>query len=190
MTVYGKGKPEEIVIKLAELLPPRSQVLDIGSGEGRHALYLARKGFKVEAWDKDSSEIALLKEKASKESLELVAETCDMRDLRIGYDRWSAVITAFSLQYLKPEEAVERLFHIRAALLPGGYHALLLFTERGLLARQRNDRFYPRVHETLKHYEKWDILVNGLEMRTCLHRGPGDTELENETLVLLARKPV
>lgn len=189
MTVYGKGEPESIIVKLAELLPRGSMVLDIGAGEGRHALHLARQGIKVEAWDKSAQEINTLRSIAAKEGLEVHAEICDMRDFRIGFNNRDAIINSFSLHYLRPEDATERLFHIRTSLKPNGYHAMLQFTENGDLARMGRPRFFPKVEEVLKHYSKWEIVAKSVEMRTCAQRGPQDQELRNEALVLLARKP-
>jgi tellurite methyltransferase len=190
MAVYGKGEPESIIVQLAEKLPSGSMTLDMGAGEGRHALYLARQGIKVEAWDKEAKEISTLKAMAAKENLEIHAEVCDMRDFRIGYNNRDAIINSFSLHYLKPEDAIERLHHIRTSLKRGGYHALLQFTENGDLARTGNNRFFPKTDEILKHYAKWEIVAKSVEMRVCAQRGPQGQKLQNETLILLARKPL
>jgi tellurite methyltransferase len=190
MAVYGKGEPENIIVQLAEKLPRGSMTLDMGSGEGRNALYLARHGIKVEAWDKDAREIGTLKALAAKENLEIHAEVCDMRDFRIGYNNRDAIINSFSLHYLRPEDAIERLHHIRTSLKRGGYHAILQFTENGDLARAGHQRFFPKVDETLKAYAKWEIITKSVEMRPCAQRGPQGQELNNEVLVLLARKPL
>ena len=91
MDVHRKGAPENIILQLAETLPRGSMTLDMGSGERRNALYLARQGIKVEAWDKNAKEIDTLKAMAAKENLEIHAEVCDMRDFRIGYNNRDAI---------------------------------------------------------------------------------------------------
>lgn len=44
--IYGKA-PAKFLAKNFEFIPPGSKVLDIGMGEGRNAVYLASKGYKV-----------------------------------------------------------------------------------------------------------------------------------------------
>ncbi len=190
MTIYSYGQAEPIVQKLIELLPPQSEILDIGCGEGRNTLPLARHGMRVEGWDKDLKEIDNLQKLAGQEQLPIKVVPCDMRDFRIGYDRWNAILTILCLHYLRPEDAIERLLRVRLALIPGGYHALVVFTKDGDLARQRDDRFYPPLHELKKHYASWEIITEKIDSVRCLQKGPQGQTLINECLTLLARKPL
>lgn len=52
MTVHEGLSPSNWVKRCSELLRPRSTVLDLACGSGRHAHYLAGKGHKVTALDK------------------------------------------------------------------------------------------------------------------------------------------
>lgn len=190
MTTYADGQPEPIIDQLMQLLPPEGQVLDIGCGEGRNTLPLARRHFRVEGWDNDEQELLTLRSKAGNEGLRIKTGHCDMRDLRIGYDRWDAILTILCLHFLRPEDAVERLQYIRSGLKPGGYHGLVVFTDNGTLSRQRNDRFFPKLEEMLRSYAKWEIVTQETGMATCLKPGLRGDTLTNEHLTLLARKPL
>lgn len=190
MTTYSGGKPEPIVSQLIKLLPPQSHVLDIGCGEGRNAIPLARAGFQVEGWDKSSAELKILTQHAEAENLPIKTISCDMRDFRVGYDRWNAVLTIFCLHFLQPKEATERLTYIRANLIPGGYHALVAFTGDGPLAKLRNDRFYPSIRELMKPYESWEKILCENGTSSCIQKDRNGQPLENERLTLLARKPL
>lgn len=50
--------PSVWVVRWAEQLPPGGRVLDIASGNGRHARYLALRGHSVEAVDRDPAAIS------------------------------------------------------------------------------------------------------------------------------------
>ncbi len=52
--------PSPWVTRFAPLLPPGSTLLDLACGAGRHARYLASRGFLVDAVDRDASALALL----------------------------------------------------------------------------------------------------------------------------------
>ncbi|RBP95343.1 tellurite resistance protein TehB [Cytobacillus firmus] len=52
------GKPSEEVINVSKHLHRNSKILDLGCGDGRHAIYLARMGHIVDAIDISKAGIA------------------------------------------------------------------------------------------------------------------------------------
>ena len=50
---HGLTAPSEWVVRWAPLIRPGGRVLDLAAGSGRHARYLARLGFEVDAVDRD-----------------------------------------------------------------------------------------------------------------------------------------
>ncbi|QPQ33943.1 methyltransferase domain-containing protein [Lysinibacillus sp. JNUCC-52] len=57
-THYAFGNPSEEVVVWAKTLQAGASILDIGCGDGRHAVYLAQLGFEVEAIDISEAGIA------------------------------------------------------------------------------------------------------------------------------------
>lgn len=60
MTPTHLDVPSPWVTRFAPLLPPGGTLLDLACGAGRHARYLAARGFLVDAVDRDASALALL----------------------------------------------------------------------------------------------------------------------------------
>ena len=54
------GNPSRWVRRFAPLIAPGGRVLDLACGSGRHSLFLAAEGFRVEAVDRDAAAIAAL----------------------------------------------------------------------------------------------------------------------------------
>ena len=54
------GNPSRWVRRFAPLVAPGGRVLDLACGSGRHSLFLAAEGFRVEAVDRDAAAIAAL----------------------------------------------------------------------------------------------------------------------------------
>lgn len=53
-------EPSPWVSRFAPLITPGGRVLDLACGNGRHALWLAERGFRIEAVDRDESALAKL----------------------------------------------------------------------------------------------------------------------------------
>jgi tellurite methyltransferase len=62
------GDPAEELINLVGLLASEADVLDMGCGEGRNALYLAERGFNVTAIDISAAGIKKLKHFADRKN--------------------------------------------------------------------------------------------------------------------------
>ena len=66
--------PAQVLSEYAYLLPESGTVLDLACGRGGNALFLARRGFAVHAWDISKAAIEGLNRQARSEGLEI--ETC------------------------------------------------------------------------------------------------------------------
>lgn len=106
-------------------------MLDVACGRGRHALFLARRGFRVHAIDRNLEAILALRHRARDEGLDVSASVIDLETSPppvLGVARYDAVVV---FNYLH-----RPLFpSIRAAVSPGGLLVYETFTtaqsERG-----------------------------------------------------------
>lgn len=98
------------------LVPVGSAVLDVACGSGRHAMQMARQGFRVHAIDRDPEAIASLRTAARAEGLDVEGEVLDLETdppPTLGHARYGAVVV---FNYLH-----RPLFPaLRDALAPGG----------------------------------------------------------------------
>jgi len=68
---YFGAEPEPLLKHHRHLLDKSHRILDIGAGQGRHALFLAREGFKVDAIDSSKVAIETVSAMAAKENLDI-----------------------------------------------------------------------------------------------------------------------
>ncbi|POR53774.1 methyltransferase family protein [Paraburkholderia eburnea] len=61
-TMHGVGEPSQWVRQWAHLIAPGGTVLDLASGAGRHARWLAQRGHPVAALDRDAAALATLRD--------------------------------------------------------------------------------------------------------------------------------
>jgi SAM-dependent methyltransferase len=53
--------PSSWIVKYARLIPKKGRILDLACGSGRHAIWLAKQGYQVNALDRDAKALANMK---------------------------------------------------------------------------------------------------------------------------------
>jgi SAM-dependent methyltransferase len=117
------GEASPWVVRFAPLIAPGGAVLDYASGGGRHARWLAQRGWRVEAVDRDAAALALLAGEAR-----VATRQADLEDGPWPYAgrRFDAVVVTNYLY--RP-----RLGELLACLDPGGvliYETFMVGNER------------------------------------------------------------
>ena len=88
-------QPAPWLIDNLDLIRPRGRVLDVASGRGRNALFLAERGYAVRAVDRNQSALDTLLERAtslSRGSIAVEAIDLETGGVSLGHRRYDAVI--------------------------------------------------------------------------------------------------
>ncbi len=113
---WARAEPE--VLAHAENLAPRAQILDLGAGIGRHALALARMGFKVSALDAAPESLVAIR--AGAEGLDIDLHQGLMTALPFADSAFDHVLS-WNVIYHGDEAVVSQtIAEIRRVLKPGG----------------------------------------------------------------------
>ena len=123
------GRPQAEIVHLYQQGAIRGRVLDVGSGTGENALYLAAQG--LEAWGVDGAPRAVDKARAKAEARGLAAQfhLGDALDLAPLGARFDAIIDSGLFGTLSIEERRLYARSLAAALRPGGMAYLLVWSE-------------------------------------------------------------
>ncbi|MFY9821487.1 MAG: class I SAM-dependent methyltransferase [Thermoanaerobaculia bacterium] len=111
--IFGT-EPIPFLVDNLDLIPPQGRALELAMGEGRNAVYLAQKGFKVTGVD--ISEVAAKKCKslAARRKVDVEVVIADLRDYKIQPNTYD-LITNF---YFPQPDLIPK---IKEALKPGGF---------------------------------------------------------------------
>lgn len=117
----GELWPREPNVFLAEFAASLSpgRALDLGAGEGRNAIWLARRGWRVTVLDVSSVALERAAQRAAEEGVELDCVEADWRDYRPG----PASLELAVISFMHPDPEVRATMFRRAgeALVPGGH---------------------------------------------------------------------
>jgi SAM-dependent methyltransferase len=127
---YGTEPNEFLAANAERYLPANGEVLCVAEGEGRNAVFLARRGFRVTGVD--SSAVGLAKARGLAEQNGVAIETvvADLADFDLGDGRWDGIV---SIWCHTPPTLRARLHRsMVTALRPGGVLLLESYTPKQL----------------------------------------------------------
>ncbi len=113
---YGK-EPNDFLRRTADDILP-GEVLCLGEGEGRNAVFLAQLGFKVTAVDLSEVGLAKAQRLAAERGVKINTVQADLANFEIAADRWGAIVSIFC--HLPPEIRAPLHRRVVAGLKPGG----------------------------------------------------------------------
>ena len=152
--VYNPA-PNAFLVEVTRALKP-GRALDVGMGQGRNAIYLARQGWKVIGVDISDEGIRQAKEHAGKLGLRLDTVQSPIESYDFGREQWDLILFC----YFDPRPYAEKVL---AALKPGG--AIIV---EGLQKRTSKTRLTPgwfednellRLFPTLRVLRYEDVLA-------------------------------
>ncbi len=89
------------------------KVLDVGCGTGLFSMRLAEMGCKVTGVDVSKEMLAIAREKAKKENLEIDFRAMDVYDLDFADESFDAVLSMATFEFVKsPKEAYYEMFRV------------------------------------------------------------------------------
>jgi 2-polyprenyl-3-methyl-5-hydroxy-6-metoxy-1,4-benzoquinol methylase len=145
---HALGEPaKEFVAFFDQYEKQNASVLDVGCGQGRDALFIARRGHRVTGVDISETGIAQLLEDARREGLQVEGRVADLRDYD-PQEAYDVVVIDRTLHMLAPDTRLKLLQRLIQATRDGGYL---------LIADQKSN--LPDMKETLENDgDHWTIL--------------------------------
>jgi tellurite methyltransferase len=157
---WGKG-PSPFCLKVLEILPPTRplRLLDIGCGEGRNAVFFARNGYQVTAFDLAESGIHKTRRLAQEAGVPIEAFQANLLEYRLTQP-FDVIFCHGCLHYVPPEMRAALLHNYRDFTNPGGLNVLSAFVKKPFIppAPDAEPTAHPWLSgELFTHYHDWLI---------------------------------
>ncbi len=122
---YGT-EPNTFLAAFVDRLPAGGTVLSLGEGEGRNAVYLAERGFRVHALDESAVGLAKAHRLATTRGVSMTTECVDLAHYAFAPARWDAIISIWC--HLPSQLRTRVHADVVRSLRPGGVYLLEAYT--------------------------------------------------------------
>lgn len=118
---------KEVVKELDDINISTAEILEIGIGNGRDSIFMAKKGHNVIGIDISPEPVSIAKEKAKKGKVENVKfETGDAENLKYEPDTFDVVYSVAAIHSTPLQSVLKEIYRV---LKPGGIAKLFLYTK-------------------------------------------------------------
>lgn len=128
---YWGIEPSKMCLRVLDLLPPSThlKLLDIGCGEGKDAVFFARNGYDVTAFDISDAGIEKTKRLADNAGIQVKVFKADILDFRLDCS-YDILFSSGVLHYIKPQLRNEIFSNYKQFTKPNGLHVFNVFVQK------------------------------------------------------------
>jgi tellurite methyltransferase len=153
--------PSNMCLEIIKLMPPDKslKVLDIGCGEGKDAVFLARCGYDVSAFDISETGIEKLKQLADKARVYINVFKANICDYRLDC-KYDILFSSGVLHYIKPELRDEIFDNYRNNTNENGLNVFNVFVKKPFILpspEKEEHSYHWRSGQLLTFYHDWLI---------------------------------
>lgn len=151
-------KPNELLQIVWPLADSGTNFLDLGAGLGRDSIFMAQKGFKVDAVEVDGDKIARIKQISGFTELPITAHQVKAELFPIEKDKYSIINLNNVLQFIEKGTAVELIKSVQNQICPSGFVVISAFTNRDPSYEQYKTLGYFQPNELREYFKNWVII--------------------------------
>lgn len=161
---YWGREPNHMCVTAVSYFDPATirgkRAIDLGTGEGRDLIYLARHGFDATGVDLSRPGLDKAQRWAAEEGLSVRTICESLLTFRLT-EEYDLVYSSGSLTYIPPHLRAEAIANYKAHTRVGGLNVFNVFVEKPFIPTPHDwgvDEYFYRSGELLAHYWDWEIL--------------------------------
>ena len=172
---YWGERPSRMCYEIMKICPPEKplRLLDIACGEGKDAVFFARNGYNVTAFDAVALGLDKARRLADQVGVEINFFQANMLDFRLDTE-FDIVFCSGALHYIPQELRKEILENYQNHTSAGGLHALNVFVRKPFVRNPsdgKEGRFKWVSGELFTYYADWLITACNERVFDCMSGG-------------------
>ncbi|MDZ7798232.1 MAG: methyltransferase domain-containing protein [Patescibacteria group bacterium] len=175
-------EPNKYVTQIHKIIKS-GKVLDVGVGEGRNALFLAKQGFEISGIDVSKEAICKFLKFAKTENLNVSGIVSDI----VNFDfkqNYEVIISIATLHLISKNKVVDIIKKIKEHTKPNGINLLTVFTKKDIGFKEYPNLYFFDEDELKELYKDWQILEYKNYVKEETHSKPH----KHHICVLIAKK--
>lgn len=165
--------------------------LDIGTGRGRNAIYLAQHGFTVDAFDVNPQAIQVLDNIIEKEGIDTIRT--GIKDLNQDPSisgQYDILVCTVVMMFLQPETIPPLLEQMQKATKPGGINIIVCAMDTDAYPVKSDLSFSFKEGELRDYYQGWELLKYNEDVGELHRRNPDGSYVLQQFATMIAKKPL
>jgi Cyclopropane fatty acid synthase and related methyltransferases len=158
---YWGIQPSSMCLKVLEFMPPirPMKLLDIGCGEGKDAVFFARCGYDVSAFDVSEAGLEKTKKLADSARVHVRTFRSNIWDYRLD-EKYDILFSSGTLHYIKPELRDEIIENYKSHVNDQGIVAFQVFVKKPFISappEKENHSFHWKSGHLFAYFHDWYI---------------------------------
>lgn len=188
---YWGFKPSSTCLRVLQLLPPEKplKLLDIGCGEGRNAVFFARNGYEVTAFDLSSKGVEKTKALAENIGVNINVFEADVLKYRLK-EPFDILFSTGVFHYVPNSLRTEMINNYMEHTMPSGLNVFSAFVKKPFIPKAPDAESIAnhwKSGELFTYYHEWQIEYCTEEIFDCNSSGVPHKHAVNR---IIAKKQV
>lgn len=173
---YWQFRPSSMSYKILELQPPAQKpmrALEIGCGEGGNAVFLARNGYSVTAFDLAEVGVQKTRENAEKNNVSVEVFRADINEY-LPTENFDLIFSSGTVQYLLPEKRQMFIENCKDRTNINGLNVFHTFVKKPFVQKApdaEDNEYLWQSGELLSFYSDWKTEHFVEEIKSCNSSG-------------------
>ena len=174
-TDFVFGNPEKELMRLLRRKEPKilKKALDVGCGDGRNAIFLAKRGYSVTCIDNSIEALKKIENRLKgtriRRKLKLINR--NLKQFYLEKEHYDLIMCIRTFHEIGKKTTLNIIRQMQHLTRPRGINYLAFFIHRKG-TYMKKDCYYPDKTEILKEYSKWRIVLNENVLETHNHYLP------------------
>ena len=183
---YGSNPVHSEVLEAMQTVRP-GRALDLGCGQGRNALFLAKQGFEVTAVDQNELALEILRSIVEQEDLDLPVGTYDINSASLT-QTYDLIVSTVVLMFLQAERIPDIIRNMQEHTALGGYNLIVCAMDTEDFPCSVPFPFTFKEGELAEYYKDWELVKYNENPGHLHRRDENGNRIQLRFATMLAKK--